>query len=97
MSYHNPLVEEIQEKVKTLVSQREEAYSKIKNLSDAVQSMEEQLLEKNNLLMELEQKYKVMKMAKSLEGGEVDNNKDLKLKINEMVKEIDKCIALLNK
>jgi uncharacterized coiled-coil DUF342 family protein len=97
MSYHNPLVEEIQEKVKTLVSQREEAYSKIKNLRDAVQSMEEQLLEKNNLLMELEQKYKVMKMAKSLEGGEVDNNKDLKLKINEMVREIDKCIALLNK
>ncbi len=97
MSYHNPLVEEIQGKIKSLVLQREEAYSKIKKLSEAIQSMEQQLLEKSNSLMELEQKYKVMKMAKTLEGGEVDNNKDLKLKINEMVREIDKCIALLNK
>jgi hypothetical protein len=38
---------------------------KIKKLSEAIQSMEQQLLEKSNSLMELEQKYKVMKMAKT--------------------------------
>ena len=36
-------------------------------------------------------------MSKKLDGGEIGESKELKLKINEMVKEIDKCIALLNK
>ncbi len=45
---------------------------------------------------DLSDKYKVLKMAKSLEGASSEN-KEVKLKINEMVREIDKCIALLNK
>ena len=36
-------------------------------------------------------------MSKKLDGVEIGESKELKLKINEMVKEIDKCIALLNK
>lgn len=42
------------------------------------------------------EKIKMLKMAKSLEGGS-SGDKDMKLKINELVREIDKCIALLNK
>ncbi len=51
---------------------------------------------KQNLFKELEQKYKVLKMAKSLEGTQ-ESKTDVKLKINELVREIDKCIALLNR
>ena len=39
----------------------------------------------------------MLKLAKKIEGSGDEKNKDLKLMINEMVREIDKCIALINK
>jgi uncharacterized protein YlxW (UPF0749 family) len=45
---------------------------------------------------ELEEKYKVLKLARSL-AGDGEKNLAVKLKINELVREIDKCIAQLNK
>ena len=50
-----------------------------------------------NEINELKDKYKILKMSKKLDGDQTENSKEFKLKINEMVKEIDKCIALLNK
>jgi len=48
---------------------------------------------KNNYL---EEQNKAIRMAKDIkEDGE--SSLDLKLKINEMVREIDKCLALLNR
>ena len=45
---------------------------------------------------DLEEQNKRVKLARSLqESGET--SLDVKLKINEMVREIDKCIAYLNK
>jgi hypothetical protein len=38
----------------------------------------------------------MVKLAKSIEGSGEDTSK-LKLKINEVVREVDKCIAMLNK
>ena len=42
-------------------------------------------------------KIKMLKLAKNIEGSGEEKNKDLKLMINEMVREIDKCVALINK
>ena len=46
-------------------------------------------------IKELEEKYKVLKIAKSIDNK--TNSFDQKIKINEMLREIDKCIGLLNK
>ena len=43
----------------------------------------------------LEQKYENMKLARMLVASEEDN-KDAKNRIQKLVREIDKCIALLN-
>ena len=43
---------------------------------------------------ELEEKLRVVKLAKSLEGSS-EKTLDIKQKINEFVREIDKCIVLL--
>jgi len=67
-----------------------------KEILNQFAAMEVLLISKNTEIEELNDKYKVLKMAKSLEGAS-NENKDVKLKINEMVREIDKCIALLNK
>lgn len=45
---------------------------------------------------ELEEKLRLVKLAKSLEGTS-EKTLDIKQKINEFVREIDKCIVLLNK
>jgi phage shock protein A len=45
---------------------------------------------------ELEEKLRVLKLAKSLEGTS-EKTFDIKQKINEFVREIDTCIVLLKK
>lgn len=49
---------------------------------------------KDQRISELSEKQKIITLAGSLPSGE--SRKDVKLKINDMVREIDKCIALLN-
>jgi hypothetical protein len=46
---------------------------------------------------ELENQLNVLKLAKNVSGdGDENERAELKRKINEMVKEIDMCVALLN-
>jgi len=42
----------------------------------------------------LEEKNKLLRVAKSLEG---EDKTKAKLRINELLREVDRCIALLNK
>lgn len=49
-----------------------------------------------NKRKELDEKLRVLKLAKSLEGSS-EKTLDIKQKINEFVREIDKCIVLLKK
>lgn len=45
---------------------------------------------------ELEEKLRVLKLAKSFSGAD-EKSLDIKQKINDFVREIDKCIVLLKK
>jgi hypothetical protein len=49
-----------------------------------------------NMTKELEEKLRVLKMAKSFSETN-EKSLDIKQKINEFVQEIDKCIVLLKK
>jgi len=69
---------------------------------------EKQLMKDNNLelqkkvkmhhtrISELELKYANLKIAKSLLADNEDSH-DAKIRVNRIVREIDKCIALLNR
>jgi regulator of replication initiation timing len=48
-----------------------------------------------NTIKDLEEQNKIAKIASSISDDGV-NSKELKLKINEYIREIDKCIAMLN-
>ena len=50
--------------------------------------------EQKQFIKQLEEKNKILKLAKILETKE--GNVEAKLKINELVREIEKCIGLLN-
>ena len=53
------------------------------------------LYAKNKEIEVLESKYQSLKLAKTLTSSPEDV-KNVKLQVNRMVREIDKCIALLN-
>lgn len=65
-------------------------------LQSANAELNKTVSEQQNEIQELYNKNEVLKVAKSL-GGSDEKTTETKLKINELVREIDKCISLLNK
>ena len=80
--------------LRTSVSQSIEENSVLNEKIKSLSSEKSELLAINN---ELKEQIKMLKLAKQLDGEKLEENKDVKLMINEMVREIDKCIGLLNK
>ena len=98
--------------MENITSNLETISGKIEKLIHLHNSLKEQnqslLIEKQELLKkinfqdkeinQLNENFKVLKITKVLAGTAPDEiNADAKSKINELVREIDKCIALLNK
>lgn len=63
----------------------------VSDLSDATKVVETQ----KETIKSLEEKNKIIKLAKSLSDSN-PNTVEMKYKINELVREIDKCIAQMN-
>ena len=90
-------VKEIRTFVENLQKKNNNVNLKNADLENELSQIKE---DKKNLLNEitaLNDKIKMLKLAKNIEGSGEEKNKDLKLMINEMVREIDKCVALINK
>tara|TARA_B110000879_G_scaffold75026_1_gene104590 strand:+ start:198 stop:491 length:294 start_codon:yes stop_codon:yes gene_type:complete len=68
--------------------------SKIK---ENILSKEQKISALSSNITVLNDQLKMLKLASQLDGNEVGSTTDVKLMINEMVREIDKCIALINK
>ncbi len=95
--------------LRTVVSSLHSKVEKIMHLHKSSEDDLIKLMNENNELKavinhqqeqiaNLEEKHKVMKIASSLSGAVSDEKTTgMKLKINELVREIDNCIALLNK
>ncbi|PQJ74575.1 hypothetical protein [Polaribacter gangjinensis] len=56
--------------------------------------LQQQLLENEQFLANQKKEYEMLKIAKTIEGSSKDT-KDTKLKINALIREIDKCIVQL--
>lgn len=56
-----------------------------------------QLLDiQNHSIKEMENKLKIKRIADGLNGQESESSRDLKFKINEMIKEVDKIMNLMH-
>ena len=88
------LVSGVREKAEKLIEKQILLKEKNKKLSNEIDKIKLELTEKNQQVSELNDKIKLLKIAGSV-GGE--STKEVKLKINEMVREIDKCIAQINR
>ena len=82
-------------KVKQIIAKHEALKQEKSQLLSKTEDLEKSLdlLRKENQI--LEQKYENLKLAKMLIASD-DENKDAKNRIQKLVREIDKCIALLN-
>lgn len=65
------------------------------NLQQENIGLKKELNNKELLIEELEYKYKTLLNARNLEGG-TEGKDQTKATINHLVREIDKCLALLN-
>jgi len=69
------------------------AYTQLKDGNEAIKS---QLQDRENRIRELETKNERIKLAGAL-LGEGENATEAKKKVTELVREIDRCVALLNR
>ena len=65
-----------------------------KTLNKKIEELKSDINKNRETIKQLEEKVQILKLAKTLESNE--GNVEAKLKINELVREIDKCIGLLN-
>ena len=92
---HEELLKELRVNLKQLYSLYEQTKLEKQNLLDKNSNLEELVRERDQKIKDLEEQNSTIKIATSLVTGE--DTHDAKIKINRIVREIDKCIALLNK
>ncbi len=86
----------LKDKVKKLLSLYNDLKVKNTELKKQTEEYKIQIKNKEAELDFLKNKYNKLKLAKSLLASTGDSH-DAKIKINGIVREIDKCIALLNR
>jgi hypothetical protein len=94
-SNDNQLVILLKEKIKTIISMLERSEEERSRLQKEKLQLYEQIKLRTTAFEELERKYETLKLARAiLESGE--SSHDARIRVNRIVREIDKCIALLN-
>jgi chromosome segregation ATPase len=88
-------VHELSSKIKTLMDLHEGLKAENARLHEKNQQLEEELKQKEGELATCREKVSTMEVAKGIASAE--STHDAKIKINRIVREIDNCIALLNK
>jgi predicted nuclease with TOPRIM domain len=88
---------EIRSFIKSLKEKLNSKIQENNKLNEEILSAGEEITHLKTKISDLNENVKMLKLASQIDGNEVGSTKDVKLMINEMVREIDKCIALLNK
>lgn len=87
-------LEDIKGRIQNLILLHQKLKDENLKLINANTLLSSTLEEEKIKLKELQEKNKIIKLAKSI--SEVENTGDVKTKINELIREIDKCISFLN-
>ena len=85
----------LEDKLRNLLSNYEFLKNENEILLQDTTKLRHQLLEKEQLLINQKKQYDLLKIAKTIEGSS-NSTRDTKLKINTLIREIDKCIIQLN-
>jgi hypothetical protein len=86
----------LNKKLEELLDRYSDLRTKNKELKNENELLQRNLQERNEKIKQLEIKYERVKLSGAL-LGEGENAIEAKKKINELVREIDRCVALLNR
>lgn len=89
------LINKLQTGIHRLIELYEQEKAQNSILKQRINELSNLLLEKEKETMSLETKYNTLRMAKTL--SETGDTLETKVKVNNLVRELDKCIALLNR
>lgn len=89
------LITDIEEKIRQLMHMHDEAGEKIKQGEEEITRLQKKIEGLETELETLNRKYETLRLAKSL-SGEAAGSDNARGKINNIVRELDRCIALLN-
>ena len=90
------IIQNIGDKLEKLVKNYKNLQLENSKLQKDNDTLKVRLQEKEDSIVSLQDKVKLINISKSIDTDK-DGIKATRLKINEYVREIDKCIALLNK
>ncbi len=96
-------LQEIKDEILRLKSENEDLRSAHGKKEKEIARLRQLIDIQNNSINQLDQKLKIKRIADGVSGSETDNtvesgsNRDLKFKINEMIREVDKIISLLHR
>jgi hypothetical protein len=87
----------LKQRIKTLVALYETERGRNNALKEKNLELTERITVLENNIDELNKKYENLRIAKVLSSVPGEDVHDTKLQVNRIVREIDKCIALLNR
>ncbi len=96
MAEVSDIISSLEKKVRELVKAHDSLRHRNNILSAELGELKNMLDVQKQTIKNLEEKNKIIKLAKSLTESEAKDSAEMKYKINEIVREIDKCIAQLN-
>ncbi len=91
------LILTLKNKIKTIIDLYENQKNISKELENNNRELKEKLILLENKVGDVEEKYENLKLARALITPDEEGTHEAKIKVNRIVREIDKCIALLNR
>jgi len=86
--------QQIEDKLRKLLSRHADVQQRLTNAQDQIKALEAKLEEKDQQIKNFQNQENIVKIVDTIAGNPA-NSTELKLKINEYIREIDKCIAYL--
>lgn len=92
----NAVVESVKEKVERLLADNRMLRAELKKASADEQRLRLQKRTAEEKILALEKRIRTLETARGLAGTKADN-KIARLRVNRLLREIDNCIALMNR
>lgn len=89
-------INQVTGKVKSLLNENQQQIELIEKLKGEREVLRQTINSYEGHIQEMKEEISVLRAANSLRNNK-DGNKEVKLQINHLIKEIDKCIALVSK
>jgi archaellum component FlaC len=95
-SKNDEILNGLRNNIKSIITLYEQQKEKNREFIEKNKELTHKITNLENNIKDTESKYNTLKLAKVIASSD-ENTHDVKIKVNRIVREIDKCIALLNR